>query len=83
MSHIEQIVIPKMGLIVEEVTIKRWLKKEGDIFKKGEPLLEVEAEKATNEVEAPFTGKLLRILAKEGEVVRVGSPVAEAEILEE
>ncbi|MDH5390103.1 MAG: hypothetical protein OEX10_03005 [Candidatus Bathyarchaeota archaeon] len=65
--------MPKWGMLMKEATIIQWLKKEGDIVKKGEPLLEAEAEKIVNAVEAPVSGKLIKIIAKEGEIYPVGA----------
>ena len=60
----------------EYATISRWLKGEGDAVKAGEVIVEVEAEKATQEVEAPVDGVLEAILAVEGDEIRVGDPIA-------
>ena len=57
-------------------TIARWLKSEGDQVTAGEVIVEVEAEKATQEVEAPVDGVLEAILAVEGDEIRVGDPIA-------
>ena len=57
-------------------TIARWLKGEGDRVSAGEVIVEVEAEKATQEVEAPVDGVLEAILAVEGDEIRVGDPIA-------
>jgi pyruvate/2-oxoglutarate dehydrogenase complex dihydrolipoamide acyltransferase (E2) component len=60
----------------EYATISRWLKREGDAVAAGEVIVEVEAEKATQEVEAPVDGVLEAILAVEGDEIRVGDPIA-------
>lgn len=73
--------MPKLGLIMEEGTITKWHKAEGDFFKEGEVLFEVETEKIVNNIEATFTGKLIKILVKEGETVSVSTVIAEAEKL--
>ena len=65
--------MPRLSLNMKEGTVIRWFKKEGDMVKKGEPLVEVLSEKATYEVEAPASGVLRKILAEEGMDV----PVAE------
>jgi len=57
-------------------TISRWLKREGDAIAAGEVIVEVEAEKVTQEVEAPADGVLEAILAVEGDEIRVGDPIA-------
>ncbi len=56
------VVMPALGLTVEKGTIIKWLKREGDAVKKGEPLFEVEADKVTTEVESPASGILSKIL---------------------
>jgi len=73
------IVMPRLGLTMEEATLVRWLKKEGDHFREGEVLAEVMTDKATAAVEASFTGRLIRILAAEDETVPVLAPIADAE----
>lgn len=57
-------------------TIARWLKQEGDSVEAGEVVVEVEAEKVTQEVEAPVSGVLLSILAVDGDEIRVGDVIA-------
>ena len=57
-------------------TITKWLKREGDRVSAGEVLVEVEAEKATQAVEAPVDGVLESILAVEGDEIRVGDTIA-------
>lgn len=78
-----KIVMPKLGLTMEEGTILRWLRGTGDTVKAGEVVLEVEGDKTTAEVESPADGVLLEILAEEGDTVEVGRAVgtigAEAE----
>ena len=60
----------------EYATITRWLKSEGERVAAGDVIVEVEAEKATQEVEAPVDGVLEAILAVEGDEIRVGDPIA-------
>src|SRR5438105_2650895 len=68
--------MPKWGLSMQEGLIGRWLKQEGDVVEKGEPLLEVETEKITNLVEAPASGVLARILFPAGTTVPVAHAIA-------
>jgi pyruvate dehydrogenase E2 component (dihydrolipoamide acetyltransferase) len=68
--------IPKVGLVMEEVRIVRWLKKVGDGVVAGEPLLEVETEKAVVEIEAAATGRLSQILVQAESRAVVGDQVA-------
>jgi len=62
---------------METGKILRWLKKEGDQVQKGEPLVEIESDKANIEVEAYATGKLSKILVPEGESAPIGAVIAE------
>src|SRR5207302_9601543 len=56
--------------------VLRWLKHEGDVIAKGEPLLEVETDKVTVEIEAPAGGTLSGVSAEEGAEVPVGTVIA-------
>lgn len=68
--------MPKAGLSMEEGSISRWLKQEGDSLEKGEVVLEIETDKVTLEVEAPSDGYLAKIVAHEGDTVRVNETIA-------
>jgi pyruvate dehydrogenase E2 component (dihydrolipoamide acetyltransferase) len=68
--------IPKVGLVMEEVKVVRWLKNVGDSVAAGEPLLEVETEKSVVEIEAAATGRLTQILAQADSRAAVGDQVA-------
>ena len=74
MRHI--IIMPDLGQTSSEAKIVSWLKKPGDRLAMGEPLLEVETDKATMEVEAYVGGFLRRKLANEGEMVAASNPIA-------
>jgi pyruvate dehydrogenase E2 component (dihydrolipoamide acetyltransferase) len=63
---------PDIGEGLTEGEIVRWLVKEGDEIKEGQPLVEVETDKALAEIPSPKTGVILKILAKEKEIVKVG-----------
>jgi pyruvate dehydrogenase E2 component (dihydrolipoamide acetyltransferase) len=65
------VIMPQMGLTMEEGKIVEWLKKEGERVEKGEPLLQIETDKVTLEVESPGSGILRKILVKEEEVVPI------------
>jgi pyruvate dehydrogenase E2 component (dihydrolipoamide acetyltransferase) len=71
-----KITMPQAGQSMEEGTILRWLKNEGDPVTKGETLFEIETDKANVEVEATESGVLRRILCPAGTVVPVLAPVA-------
>lgn len=66
--------VPSPGESVTEVTISRWLKKDGDVVEKDEELCEIESDKATLTINAEEAGAIT-LLVKEGETVKVGSVV--------
>jgi len=68
-----EIRVPTLGESVSEATIGKWFKKPGDAVKADEPLLELETDKVTLEVNAPAAGVLAEIVAKDGESVGVGA----------
>ena len=68
-----EIRVPTLGESVTEATIGRWFKKAGDAVAVDEPLVELETDKVTIEVPAPFAGTLGEIVAKDGETVAVGA----------
>ena len=68
--------MPKLGFDMAEGTLVRWVKTEGEKVAKGDVLAEIETDKATVEVESPFTGVVLRQLVEEKSVVPVGTPIA-------
>ncbi|MCW2315749.1 2-oxoglutarate dehydrogenase E2 component (dihydrolipoamide succinyltransferase) [Rhodoblastus acidophilus] len=67
------VVVPTLGESVSEATIGRWFKKIGDVVKADEPLLELETDKVTLEVNAPAAGTLAEIIAKDGDTVSPGA----------
>src|SRR3989442_6853039 len=74
-----ELTMPKMGDAMEEGTLLRWLKSEGDEIQEEEPIAEIQTEKATIEVPSYVAGKLTRILVPEGQTVPVGTPIAQYE----
>lgn len=68
--------MPKLSDTMEEGAIANWLKKEGDSVKEGEPLVEIETDKATQEYESPATGVLHKIIVKSGTTVKLRTPIA-------
>ena len=70
------VVMPKLGLTMTEGTVDEWKKNEGDAVKEGEVLFSVSTDKLTNDIEAPASGTLLKIIAKAGDPVPVLAPVA-------
>ena len=72
----QTIIMPKMGDAMEEGTLVRWLKQEGDAVQEGEPIAEIATDKATVEIEAPVSGVLRGIRVAENAVVPVNTPLA-------
>lgn len=69
------IIMPKLGLTMTQGRITRWLKKEGEQIKVGEPVAEIETDKINAEVESTLNGYILKILAQEGEEVAITVPI--------
>ena len=72
----KDVIMPALGMAQETGTLIQWLKSAGDAVVKGEPLMEVETDKATVEIEAPASGVLARITAQAGDVIPVGQRIA-------
>jgi pyruvate dehydrogenase E2 component (dihydrolipoamide acetyltransferase) len=70
------VIMPALEMAQETGRVVRWLKAPGDAVEKGEPIVEVETDKVTVEVEAPATGILGDVTAREGDVVPVGQAIA-------
>lgn len=71
-----KVLLPQFGMGMQDAEIVRWLKGVGDKVEAGEPLVEVEAAKATVEVPSPGSGTLTDILVAEGESADVRSHIA-------
>jgi len=71
-----EVVMPRLDPGMQSGKIVEWLKKEGEFVQKGEPIVLVEGEKTTFEVEAPSSGVLTKILVDVGSDVPVTKPVA-------
>jgi pyruvate/2-oxoglutarate dehydrogenase complex dihydrolipoamide acyltransferase (E2) component len=72
------VVVPKSGgVTTTKAVVVRWLKREGDRVIAGDPLVELETEKVSYELESPFSGTLTRLLAQETAEVPVGEPLCE------
>jgi pyruvate dehydrogenase E2 component (dihydrolipoamide acetyltransferase) len=72
----KSVIMPALGMAQESGVLVSWLKREGEAVTKGEPLMEVETDKTTVEIEAPESGFLGGVRASEGEVVPVGQTIA-------
>jgi 2-oxoglutarate dehydrogenase E2 component (dihydrolipoamide succinyltransferase) len=73
-----EIKIPSVGESITEGILARWLKKDGEVVRADEPVLELETDKATGEIAAPAAGTL-RITVPEGQTVPIGSVVGRIE----
>jgi 2-oxoisovalerate dehydrogenase E2 component (dihydrolipoyl transacylase) len=72
--------MPQLGESVTEGTVDKWLKHEGDLVKRDEPLVEVVTDKVNAEIPSPFEGKLVKISVTEGETVLVGAVLGQIEV---
>ena len=70
------VIMPALGVAQQTGKLLKWLKAEGQAVSKGEPLMEVETDKATVEIEAPATGVLVQVIAQAGDDVPVGNRIA-------
>lgn len=70
------VIMPALGMAQETGKVLRWHKAEGDVVSKGEPLLEIETDKVTVDVESPADGTLGAVRAAEGDEVPVGETIA-------
>jgi pyruvate dehydrogenase E2 component (dihydrolipoamide acetyltransferase) len=70
------VIMPALELAQETGKVIRWLKAPGDAVAQGEPIVEIETDKVTTEIEAPASGILRDVTAQEGDVVPVGHAIA-------
>ena len=70
--------MPKWGLSMTEATLTTWRKSVGDEFSEGEELADIETSKITGALEAPFSGRLAKIVASPGDVASIGALLAVA-----
>jgi pyruvate/2-oxoglutarate dehydrogenase complex dihydrolipoamide acyltransferase (E2) component len=71
-----QVLLPKIGFSMSEGKLAEWLVPDGAEIKEGQPIYALESEKATEEVEAPASGRL-KIIARVGETYQVGDLMGE------
>ncbi len=72
-----KVIMPALGMAQETGKLVEWLKAEGDAVEKGEPLMQIETDKVTVEIEAPASGILANISATPGTDVVVGHTIAQ------
>jgi pyruvate/2-oxoglutarate dehydrogenase complex dihydrolipoamide acyltransferase (E2) component len=73
---VNPVIVPKSGGVTStKVNVVRWIKHEGELVRQGEPLVELETEKVSYELESPAQGVLLKIVARENIEVPVGDPL--------
>jgi len=72
----EELTMPRLSDTMEEGRIGRWLKREGDSFREGDVIAEIETDKATMEFQAYDDGTVLRIIVDDGETAALGAPIA-------
>jgi pyruvate dehydrogenase E2 component (dihydrolipoamide acetyltransferase) len=68
--------VPTLGMDMEEATIVRWLVEEGAEVKKGDPVLEIDTDKTSFEIEAPANGAIQALRGEEGDTLPVGATLA-------
>src|SRR5262249_50747414 len=73
------VLVPKCGVTMDEADVLRWLKQVGEHVTEGEPILELETDKATGEVESPASGVLAETLVQSGDTVEPGQLVGRIE----
>lgn len=70
------VIMPALELAQETGKVLRWMKAPGDTVRKGDPIVEIETDKVTVEVESPASGVLRDVTAREGDVIPVGQTIA-------
>lgn len=73
------VTVPKWGLTMDEAVLSAWLKSVGDVVAAGEPIAEIDTDKATGDLESPAAGVLAEVLVSEGTTLEAGQVVARIE----
>ena len=74
-----EIRVPSLGESVVEATVGQWYKQAGDAVAADEPLVELETDKATVEMESPVAGKVTKLAGEVGDMIAIGSVLVEIE----
>jgi pyruvate dehydrogenase E2 component (dihydrolipoamide acetyltransferase) len=74
-----KVVLPKIGMTMEEATVVRFCRQPGEAFRKGDPLYEIETDKISQEIEALADGVMVEHAVAEGTDVRIGDAVCVVE----
>ncbi|WP_166459710.1 lipoyl domain-containing protein [Amycolatopsis pithecellobii] len=70
------VIVPKLGLTMDEADIGQWIVSVGDTVNEGDPLVEIETDKAVNEIPSPAAGVLSEIMSEQGATVVPGDVIA-------
>lgn len=73
---VEQVIMPKLGMMEADIRLSEWLVKEGELVAEDQELCEVESQKITNQVKAKGKGTVLKLLVDEGDEVPIGTVIA-------
>ncbi len=76
----KQVIMPKVGLDMEEGAVHSWLVKVGEKVTKGSPLMEIETDKVITTIDSSETGVLVEILVEDEEMVPIGTTIAWIEV---
>ena len=75
-----EVMMPKLGMAMEEGEIIEWHVKEGDHIEEGDVTLTIMTDKASVDIESPISGRLAEICAEAGEIVPIGEIIAKVEL---
>ena len=75
-----EIPVPDLGEGITEITIVQWLRQVGDELAEGDPIVAIETDKASMEIDAPASGKLTELLVEAGDTPEVGDPIARMDV---
>lgn len=78
----QEIVVPKWGVTMDEARLMSWLKGVGDYVAVDEPVAEMETDKAAADIESQVAGRIVELLVEEGASVEPGQPIARVEEVE-